>query len=84
MAERQGDDRLKERNRSTVNSQGRSMSAKTPRGSLRLPPLESLRFFLVAGRHESFAKAARELGVTPAAVAHRIKLLEKRSRSKAV
>ena len=52
------------------------MSAKNPRGSLRLPPLESLRFFLVAGRHESFAKAARELGVTPSAVAHRIKLLE--------
>lgn len=53
------------------------MSAKAPRGSLRLPPLESLRFFLVAGRHESFARAARELGVTPAAVAHRIKSLEK-------
>ena len=44
---------------------------------MRLPPLESLRFFRLAGRYESFAEAARELGVTPAAVAHRIKVLEK-------
>ena len=40
------------------------------------PPLEVFRFFEVAGRHQSFAKAARELGVTPGAVAHRIKTLE--------
>jgi len=45
-------------------------------GAMRLPPLESLRFFEVAGRHESFAEAARHVGVTPAAVAHRIKVLE--------
>ena len=40
------------------------------------PPLEVFRFFDVAGRHESFAKAARELGVTPGAVAHRVRTLE--------
>ncbi len=41
-----------------------------------LPPLECLRFFEAAGRRESFTKAAEELDVTPAAVAHRIKVLE--------
>ena len=45
--------------------------------AMRLPPLESLRFFEAAGRRESFAEAGRHLGVTPAAVAHRIKALEK-------
>ena len=44
---------------------------------LLLPPLESLRFFEAAARHQSFARAAAELGVTPAAVAHRIRMLEK-------
>ena len=39
-------------------------------------PLEVFRFFDVAGRHESFAKAARELGLTPGAVAHRVRMLE--------
>ena len=42
-----------------------------------LPPLDSLRFFEAAARHESFARAAEELGVTPAAVAHRVQMLEK-------
>ena len=41
-----------------------------------LPPLDCLRFFDAAARHESFAKAAEELGVTPAAVGHRIRMLE--------
>ena len=41
-----------------------------------LPPLECLRFFDAAARHESFVRAAEELGVTPAAVAHRIRMLE--------
>ena len=41
-----------------------------------LPPLECLRYFEIAARHESFVRAARELGVTPAAVAYRIKVLE--------
>ena len=40
------------------------------------PPLEAFRFFDVAGRHQSFARAARELGVTPGAVAYRIRTLE--------
>ena len=31
-----------------------------------LPPLESLRFFEAAARHQSFARAAEELDVTPA------------------
>ena len=42
----------------------------------RLPPLESLRFFEAAARHESFARAAAELGVTAAAVAYRVRALE--------
>ena len=41
-----------------------------------LPPLECLRFFEVAARHESFVKAAAELSVSPSAVAHRVKVLE--------
>ena len=39
-------------------------------------PLEVFRFFDAAGRHQSFAKAARELGVTRGAVAHRVRTLE--------
>ena len=43
---------------------------------LLLPPLESLRFFEAAGRLQSFVRAAEEIGVTPAAVAHRVRTLE--------
>ena len=43
---------------------------------LSLPPLEGLRFFEAAARHESFKHAATELGVTPAAVGYRIRALE--------
>ena len=39
-------------------------------------PLEAICFFEVAGRHQSFAKAARELGVTSDAVSHRVRTLE--------
>ena len=42
----------------------------------RLPPLNSLRAFEAAARHLSFARAAEELHVTPAAVSHHIKALE--------
>ena len=42
----------------------------------RLPPLNALRTFEAAARHLSFAMAARELHVTPAAVSHQIKGLE--------
>ena len=44
---------------------------------LLLPPLESLRFFEAAARQQSFTRGAEELGVTVAAVAHRVRLLEK-------
>ncbi len=42
----------------------------------RLPPLNSLRAFESAARWLSFAKAADELNVTPAAVSQQIRLLE--------
>ncbi len=42
-----------------------------------LPPLVELRAFDAAARHMSFKKAALELGVTPTAVSHQIKLLER-------
>ena len=41
-----------------------------------LPPLDCLRFFDAAARHQSFVRAAEELLVTPAAIAHRIRMLE--------
>ena len=41
-----------------------------------LPPLDCLRFFDAAARHENFVRAAEELQVTLAAVAHRIRMLE--------
>jgi LysR family glycine cleavage system transcriptional activator len=42
----------------------------------RLPPLTALRAFESAARHLSFAKAAEELNVTPAALSFQIKSLE--------
>lgn len=42
----------------------------------RLPPLTALRAFESAARHMSFAKAADELAVTPAALSFQIKSLE--------
>lgn len=42
----------------------------------RLPPLTALRAFEAAARHMSFAKAAAELNVTPAALSFQIKSLE--------
>jgi LysR family transcriptional regulator, glycine cleavage system transcriptional activator len=49
--------------------------ASPPRLS-RLPPLTALRAFVVAARHLSFARAAEELHVTPAAVGQQIRQLE--------
>lgn len=43
---------------------------------MRLPPLTALRAFDAAARHMSFAKAAEELNVTPAALSFQIKSLE--------
>ncbi len=42
----------------------------------RLPPLNSLRAFEAAARHLSFARAAQELHVTPAAISQQIRSLE--------
>src|SRR4051812_6385931 len=42
----------------------------------KLPPLTELRAFEAAARHLSFKHAAGELGVTPTAISHQIKLLE--------
>jgi len=44
--------------------------------TISLPPLTSLRAFEAAARHQSFAQAAAELHVTPAAVSHQVKALE--------
>ena len=43
----------------------------------KLPPLAELRAFEAAARHLSFKHAAAELGVTPTAVSHHIRLLER-------
>src|SRR5215207_3770636 len=42
----------------------------------RLPPLNSLKAFEAAARHESFTRAAGELCVTQGAVSHQVKALE--------
>ncbi len=47
-----------------------------PAGARRLPPLIALSYFEAAARTQSFAAAARELHVTPAAISHQIKALE--------
>lgn len=41
-----------------------------------LPPLASLRAFEAAARLSSFKRAAAEIGVTPTAVSHQVRLLE--------
>jgi len=43
----------------------------------RLPSPSALRTFEAAARHRSFKKAAEELGVTPTAVSHQIRALER-------
>src|SRR3979490_1737153 len=42
----------------------------------RLPPLNALRSFEAAARHESFTPAPEELCVTQGAVSHQVKALE--------
>jgi LysR family glycine cleavage system transcriptional activator len=42
----------------------------------RLPPLNALKVFEAAARHESFTRAAEELAVTQGAVSHQVKALE--------
>ena len=46
--------------------------------SRQLPPLNALRAFEAAARHQSFTKAALDLGVTQGAVSHQVKALELR------
>src|ERR1700744_5629648 len=41
-----------------------------------LPPLNAIRAFDAAARHESFTRAAKELFVTQGAVSHQVKSLE--------
>lgn len=43
-----------------------------------LPPLPAIRVFEAAARHQSFTRAAEELGMTQAAVSYQIKILEER------
>lgn len=43
----------------------------------RLPPLNALKAFEAAARHESFTRAAEELCVTQGAVSHQVKALER-------
>ncbi len=45
------------------------------------PPLDCLPIFEAAARHDSFVGAAEELGVTPAAVGYRVRLLERSLRA---
>src|ERR1700740_3799787 len=42
----------------------------------RLPPLNALKAFAAAARHESFTRAAEELFVPQGAVSHQVKALE--------
>lgn len=44
----------------------------------RLPPMSAIRVFEAAARHQSFTRAAEELGMTQAAVSYQIKMLEDR------
>lgn len=52
------------------------LSSATLRSMRKLPPLATLRAFEAAARHLSFKDAADELGVTPTAISHQIRLLE--------
>lgn len=42
----------------------------------RLPPLTAIRAFDAVARHASFKQAAEEIGVTPTAISHQIRVLE--------
>ena len=50
----------------------------------RLPPLNALKAFEAAARHESFTRAADELCVTQGAVSQQVKALEAVARHHAV
>ena len=44
-----------------------------PRMPSKLPPMSAVRVFEAAARHQSFTRAAEELGMTQAAVSYQIK-----------
>src|SRR5882757_9936572 len=44
--------------------------------SAKLPPLNALRAFLVAARHQSFSRAGVELNVTHGAISRQVRALE--------
>jgi LysR family transcriptional regulator, glycine cleavage system transcriptional activator len=44
----------------------------------KLPPMSAIRVFEAAARHQSFTRAAEELGMTQAAVSYQIRMLEDR------
>lgn len=62
--------------RLVINIQVRNPDNKGSRTIRRLPHVTWLRSFEAAARHSSFAAAAAELNLTPAAVSQQIKLLE--------
>jgi LysR family glycine cleavage system transcriptional activator len=49
-----------------------------PNPASKLPPMSAIRVFEAAARHQSFTRAAEELGMTQAAVSYQIKVLEDR------
>ncbi len=49
-----------------------------PKPPSKLPPMSAVRVFEAAARHQSFTRAAEELGMTQAAVSYQIKMLEDR------
>ena len=49
-----------------------------PKPPTKLPPMSAVRVFEAAARHQSFTRAAEELGMTQAAVSYQIKMLEDR------
>ena len=49
-----------------------------PKTPSKLPPMSAVRVFEAAARHQSFTRAAEELGMTQAAVSYQIKMLEDR------
>jgi hypothetical protein len=53
-----------------------SFSQEDPPMLRRLPPLNALKAFEAAARHESFTRAAEELCVTLGAISHQVKALE--------
>lgn len=48
----------------------------SPQAPRHLPPLNSLRAFNAAARRQSFAAAAAELGISPAAISRQVRILE--------